>query len=170
MTHIYQAFQNLKKRSQSNWDAYDRLNDSSFRQSIIGSGDTQLIVDYFRTMGDPEAIVENFGPESLEYTLLQSYIPKSTKPHPQSPKTSFHPQEVVTPQNVVVRGMTEDPAVDYGMLKKWLTDFHHDNKLTLPPGFHSQRKAGLTDLYQGIREQYQIPLSDIVRSLRNPFV
>ena len=61
-----------------------------------------------------------------------------------------------------VPGMTEDPAVSYGMTKRWIIEFHELNGMDLPTGFHSRNKKQLLGMYYGMLVSYNIGVEDIV--------
>jgi len=63
------------------------------------------------------------------------------------------PQYQTTPSYQVPR-RTEDPRNNYGMLKTFLREFHEQNDMPLPSGFHQRDKRQLTGMFNGMLGRY----------------
>ncbi len=73
-----------------------------------------------------------------------------------------------------IPGMTENPALNYGMLRRWISDFVNDSEnkkihmektgreLRLPPGFYKRNKKQLIGMFYGMLDHYSITIEDIV--------
>lgn len=66
------------------------------------------------------------------------------------------------PKKYKVPGMTENPCVTYGMVRRWIMDFHKRNKMRLPKGFYRRNKRQLVGMFYGMLDTYEIRLEDIV--------
>ncbi|MEK6900056.1 MAG: hypothetical protein AABX05_02945 [Nanoarchaeota archaeon] len=110
-------------------------------EKIINSGDLELIV---RSLS-PDEILEHFGEDSFEYLAYQHSL-----------------ADRMQERKLKVPRRSEDPAVNYGMLKDWIKDFHRANGIELPKGFHKRNKRQLLGMYHGMQKHYGIRYSDIV--------
>lgn len=61
-----------------------------------------------------------------------------------------------------IPGMTENPAVSYGMLRRWIIDFCDKNNLDLPRYFYKKDKRQLQGMFYGMLRHYKISLEDII--------
>ena len=57
--------------------------------------------------------------------------------------------------------MTESPAVHRGMLRRWITEFHRRNGMTLPKRFYQRDKRQLRGMFYGMLRQYGVSIEDI---------
>ena len=60
-----------------------------------------------------------------------------------------------------IPGMTEDPIVSYGMLQRWIRDFHELNNMNLPRGFYKKNKRQLIGMFNGMLDNYGITIGQI---------
>lgn len=66
------------------------------------------------------------------------------------------------PRTYVVPYMSENPAVHFGMLRRWIRNFHKENHMDLPRGFYRRNKAQLTGMFYGMLDTYKIKVEDII--------
>jgi len=69
--------------------------------------------------------------------------------------------ELLFEKQYIIPGMTENPAEDEGMLRKWISDFCEWNGLKPRKGFHSFRKNHLKAMFYGMLDHYGISVDDI---------
>ncbi|MEK6951182.1 MAG: hypothetical protein AABX13_05670 [Nanoarchaeota archaeon] len=61
--------------------------------------------------------------------------------------------------------MTENPAVNRDMLRRWLREFHRDNPEfvpSLPKRFYRMKKEELREVYYEMLRKYKVTIEDIV--------
>jgi|GEM_PF-6256822 len=115
---------------------------------ILHSGDPELIA---RSLG-VEVIIEHFGEESSEFYAAQRRSPISLLDVPQKKREYLIPRT------------TENPGCNYGMLRRWIIDFHQRNDMALPKGFYKRNKHQLQGMFYGMLREYDITLDRVVRS------
>lgn len=62
-----------------------------------------------------------------------------------------------------IPGRYEDPCVTYGMVRRWIIDFHEMNSMELPRGFHRRNKRQLVGMFHGMLRTYGIRLEDLAK-------
>ncbi len=119
---------------------------SNPRADVLSSGDLDLI-----SRLSPEDILEHFGEDSFEHLAYEQRQADVVW-------RKMHPLK----RQYRIPGMTENPAVNYGMLQRWIADFHRLNSMDLPTGFWRRNKWQLLGMYHGMRQTYNISVEDIV--------
>lgn len=72
-------------------------------------------------------------------------------------------QKYQEPHRYIIPRMTENPAVTYSMLRRWIIDFHKKNDIMpLPKGFYKRNKRQLKGMFYGMLRHYKISLDDII--------
>ncbi len=61
----------------------------------------------------------------------------------------------------IIPGRTEDPTLDYLMLRAWIIDFHELNNMKLPTRFYKRNRKQLTGMFYGMLDQYGITVGQI---------
>ena len=76
-------------------------------------------------------------------------------------KTLMEQLELLFEKRYKIPGMTENPAEDKGMLRRWIRDFCKQNGLKLQKGFYSFKKNHLKEMFYGMLDHYGISVDDI---------
>lgn len=93
---------------------------------------------------EAERVEERQHPENLECTV-QTEAPA---------QRTYH-----------IPGRYEDPRITYGLVRRWIMDFHEMNGMKLPRGFYQRNKRQLVGMFNGMLRTYGIRLEDLARGL-----
>ncbi|MDP3640230.1 MAG: hypothetical protein Q8R53_03445 [Nanoarchaeota archaeon] len=103
--------------------------------------------------------------KQLELEFQDAYAPLREVAVASSLEEAVQYESVPTeqpPRRYHVPGMTENPCVTYGMVRRWIMDFHQMNEMKLPSGFYQRNKKQLVGMFYGMLGTYGISLEEIV--------
>ncbi len=113
------------------------------------------------------AVEDGTSLEAVSYGALEEAVkneqgPPEYSPHSSQKSSPSSPSEQL-PRRYHVPGMTENPCVIYGMVRRWIMDFHQRNGMKLPKGFYQRDKTQLVGMFYGMLRTYEISLDEIVQ-------
>lgn len=135
--------------------------------ALLRSGDLEAIAQSV----DPDTILEHFGEESFEWLAWEHSQADALLEEHRAQREERYLERLEAEgekgrYKYHIPKMTENPAVEYGMLQAWIKRFCVANDFPLPTGFWKRDKRQLQGMFYGMLETYKIEMEDIVERLR----